>query len=80
MAPGIPHGAWRVAGQRESAGEAGVDERDLRRRRREAVVIHEGDGAIGREDVYMRDEEGRMGAGNERRRAEELLEVLMRLA
>jgi hypothetical protein len=33
---------------------------DLRRRRREAVVIHDGDvdRPIGQEDVYMRDEDG----------------------
>ncbi|KAJ4287246.1 hypothetical protein N0V90_012644 [Kalmusia sp. IMI 367209] len=35
-------------------------ERDLRRRRREAMVINEGDRPISQEDVWMRDGEGRM--------------------
>lgn len=39
-----------------------ADSADLRRRRREAVIIHDGemDRPIGVEDVYMRDPEGRM--------------------
>jgi hypothetical protein len=44
----------------ERAEELGVGERDLRRRRREAVVINEGDRPISQEDVYMRDADGRM--------------------
>ncbi|KAF1835425.1 hypothetical protein BDW02DRAFT_638609 [Decorospora gaudefroyi] len=43
-------------------GQAGGSERDVRRRRREAMVIHDGDGAVGREDVYMRDQAGRMNS------------------
>ena len=41
----------------------GVDpeERDLRRRRREAMVINEGDRPITQDDVFMRDGEGWMG-------------------
>jgi hypothetical protein len=45
----------------------GVDEMDLRRRRREAVVIHDGDvdRPIGAGDVYMRDEDGDLHARGE---------------
>ncbi|KAF2622724.1 hypothetical protein BU25DRAFT_401962 [Macroventuria anomochaeta] len=43
--------------EREDAGE---DERDARRRRREAVVIHDGEGRVGEGDVWMRDREGVM--------------------
>jgi len=50
-------GRWRVVERREreqmDEGARSVRE-DLRRRRREAVVIHDGEGAIGSEDVYMR--------------------------
>lgn len=37
-----------------------LEERDLRRRRREAMVINEGDRPISQDDVWMRDGEGRM--------------------
>jgi hypothetical protein len=37
-----------------------LEERDLRRRRREAMVINEGDRPISQEDVWMRDVQGRM--------------------
>lgn len=43
---------------REITGE---EEREARRRRREAVVIHEGEGSVGRADVWMRDREGVLG-------------------
>ncbi len=36
------------------------EERDARRRRREAVVIHDGEGRVGEGDVWMRDREGVM--------------------
>ncbi|KAL6711800.1 hypothetical protein ACN47E_002843 [Coniothyrium glycines] len=78
VAPRSGRGAWRLVGDARRGGEE--QERDLRRRRREAVVIHEGSGAIGQGDLYMRDEEGTMGMGDERRGTEELLEDLMRLA
>ncbi|KAH9879250.1 hypothetical protein J1614_002689 [Plenodomus biglobosus] len=50
---------WRLVGNVERDGqERGVGaeerEREVRRRRREAVVIHDGEGAIGSQDVYMR--------------------------
>ncbi|KAF3001364.1 hypothetical protein E8E13_006428 [Curvularia kusanoi] len=45
---------------REILGHEGEEERDARRRRREAVVIHEGEGRIGEGDVWMRDREGVM--------------------
>lgn len=41
--------------------EDSVEERDLRRRRREAMVLHEGDRPVSQEDVWMRDGEGRFG-------------------
>ena len=47
---------------REITGQlAGEEEREARRRRREAVVIHEGDGRVGQGDVWMRDREGVLG-------------------
>lgn len=36
------------------------EERDVRRRRREAVVVHDGEGRVGEGDVWMRDREGVM--------------------
>ncbi|CAI6283978.1 unnamed protein product [Periconia digitata] len=36
----------------------GVEERDLRRRRREAMVLNEGDRPVSEEDVWMRDRDG----------------------
>jgi len=33
----------------------------LRRRRREAMVLHEGNRPVSQEDVWMRDGEGRFG-------------------
>jgi hypothetical protein len=46
---------------RERVAEGGAAaERDLRRRRREAVIIHDSDRPLSHEDVYMRDTEGRM--------------------
>ncbi|KAF1946248.1 hypothetical protein EJ02DRAFT_367504 [Clathrospora elynae] len=57
-----PRGAWRLM-ERQAVYEQGVSpERDLRRRRREAIVIHDGEGAVGSEDVYMRNQAGRMGS------------------
>lgn len=42
----------RMRGVRQVGSASSVE---VRRRRREAVVIHEGSGAIGEGDVYMRD-------------------------
>lgn len=56
--------AWEVGAggrAREGVGEEGEEERDARRRRREAVVIHDGEGRVGEGDVWMRDREGVMG-------------------
>lgn len=63
-----PREGWRVheAPVPMLSGGAGeADDLDLRRRRREAVVIHDGDvdRPVGREDVYMRDEAGEMDVG-----------------
>lgn len=44
-----------------------LEERDLRRRRREAMVINEGDRPISQEDVWMRDGEGRMSTEEQAR-------------
>lgn len=52
--PAVPRGL------RESVQEDGEEERDARRRRREAVVIHDGEGRVGEGDVWMRDREGVM--------------------
>jgi hypothetical protein len=50
--------------ERQSANDGGGgSERDVRRRRREAVVIHDGEGVVGSEDLFMRDQEGRMDVG-----------------
>ncbi|KAF2270600.1 hypothetical protein CC78DRAFT_611486 [Lojkania enalia] len=49
------------------------EERDLRRRRREAIVINEGDRPVSQEDVYMRDSGGQINS-------EEVAEGLQRLA
>lgn len=37
-----------------------TEERDLRRRRREAIIVNEGDRPVSNEDVWMRDDMGRM--------------------
>src|SRR5689334_9959864 len=66
----IAHSEPRRAGVRNH--EEGDEERDLRRRRREAVVINEGDRPISEGDVYMRDVTGDMTQ-------EEFVEGLQRL-
>ncbi|KAJ8107420.1 hypothetical protein OPT61_g8880 [Boeremia exigua] len=53
----------RVRDSLRESLESGRDveeERDVRRRRREAVVIHDGEGRVGEGDVWMRDREGVM--------------------
>lgn len=55
-------GAVAVREPREPLREiTGEEEREARRRRREAVVIHEGEGSVGHADVWMRDREGVLG-------------------
>ncbi|KAF2253131.1 hypothetical protein BU26DRAFT_515505 [Trematosphaeria pertusa] len=49
---------WLRSGTRNH--ERDPEERDLRRRRREAMVINEGDRPISQQDVWMRDGDGRM--------------------
>ena len=44
---------WDVVQPRMGGGS----QDEVRRRRREAMVISDGDGLIGRDDVYMRDPE-----------------------
>jgi hypothetical protein len=58
---------------REHTSEAAL-ERDLRRRRREAMVINEGDRPVSQEDVYMRDRSGRMSSELEREARESMEE------
>jgi hypothetical protein len=60
LAPRLPRDGWRLHEPPLNTPQGGVDAQDLRRRRREAVVIHDGDvdRPIGQEDVYMRDEDG----------------------
>ncbi|KAH7399499.1 hypothetical protein BKA66DRAFT_565569 [Pyrenochaeta sp. MPI-SDFR-AT-0127] len=80
--PPRPRGSWRLLGQRDWNVQRDTTERDLRRRRREAMVIHEGDEPLSRDDVYMRDRTGRISSdsarpGNERTQSEELLNELL---
>ncbi|KAF2442276.1 hypothetical protein P171DRAFT_417293 [Karstenula rhodostoma CBS 690.94] len=82
--PATPQ-AHRLGSRREWLREApsraalngGLEERDLRRRRREAMVINEGDRPITQEDVWMRDGEGRMGT-EERERPRTAFEAWQR--
>lgn len=58
---------WRRGDDQERARSRGnrlgdPEERALRRRRREAMVINEGDRPVSQQDVYMRDDEGIMSA------------------
>ncbi|KAF2707595.1 hypothetical protein K504DRAFT_458093 [Pleomassaria siparia CBS 279.74] len=46
--------------ERRGGLDDSVEERDLRRRRREAMVINEGDRPVSLDDVWMRDGDGRM--------------------
>lgn len=77
--PRTSRGSWRLVGRRGGLQQGNVSEREVRRRRREAVVIHDGDGAIGNEDVYMRDQQGWMSAEMSSREFEGELEQLERL-
>ena len=62
-APQTPGSGWTLMERQGTAtGLGGASERDVRRRRREAMVISDGEGMIGSEQVWMRDqEEGDMG-------------------
>lgn len=51
---------WLRAGTAREHVNRDPEERDLRRRRREAMVINEGDRPLSQQDVWMRDGEGRM--------------------
>lgn len=51
---------WLRGGTGVGRRGVSIEERDLRRRRREAMVIHEGDRPISQEDVWMRREGGEM--------------------
>lgn len=58
LAPRTPRGGWRLMESRAQVGMGGGSEREVRRRRREAMVISDGEGAMGSEDVFMRDQDG----------------------
>lgn len=58
LAPRTPRGGWRLMESRAQASGAGGSERDVRRRRREAMVISDGEGAIAGEDLFIGDQEG----------------------
>lgn len=58
LAPRMPRGGWRLMESRAQAGDVGSSERDVRRRRREAMVISDGEGGIESDDVFMRHQEG----------------------
>ncbi|XP_014558428.1 hypothetical protein COCVIDRAFT_94311 [Bipolaris victoriae FI3] len=58
LAPRIPRGGWRLMESRAQVGGVGSSERDVRRRRREAVVISDGEGTIASRGVFARDHEG----------------------
>jgi hypothetical protein len=50
--------------ERQDGNEGEADsERDVRRRRREAVVIHDGEGMIGSGDEFMRGQEAMLNIG-----------------
>ncbi|KAL5460805.1 hypothetical protein PMIN06_002559 [Paraphaeosphaeria minitans] len=53
---------WLRGGEGSTRGalSGDLEERELRRRRREAMVINEGDRPFSQEDVWMRDGDGRM--------------------
>ncbi len=56
-----PQRLVRVVGSHARTGvNRDPEERDLRRRRREAMVLNEGDRPVSQQDVWMRDGEGRM--------------------
>lgn len=57
---GAARSEWLRAIPRRDGGGRDPEERDLRRRRREAVVINEGDRPFSQEDVFMRDGDGGM--------------------
>ncbi|ORY09444.1 hypothetical protein BCR34DRAFT_602833 [Clohesyomyces aquaticus] len=71
--------AQRARNRQITEDEISVEERELRRRRREAMVINEGDRPVSQEDVWMRDGSGRMST-EEARDPRELYEDLRRLA
>lgn len=56
LAPCTPRGGWRLMESRAQPGDMGGSERDVRRRRREAMVISDGEGGLAED--FMRDHEG----------------------
>lgn len=51
----MEHAGWDEVIPRPRRGSVrGMSEQELRRRRREAVVIHDGERPVGEEDVFMR--------------------------
>ncbi|KAJ4345758.1 uncharacterized protein N0V89_011893 [Didymosphaeria variabile] len=58
---------WLREGPTRLGLDGDIEERDLRRRRREAMVINEGDRPVSQEDVWMRDGEGRLSTEEQAR-------------
>lgn len=58
-------GEGAAGNARDLLGGRDPVERDLRRRRREAMVLNEGDRPVSQEDVWMRDGEGRLAIEEE---------------
>jgi hypothetical protein len=67
----VPGWAPNTARYPGPPGTRDAAERDLRRRRREAMVLNEGDRPVGQEDVFMRDTEGRLSMDETSRPTEE---------
>lgn len=57
LAPRTPRGGWRLMESRAQTGGVGGSEREVRRRRREAMVISDGEGGIASGDLFMGDQE-----------------------
>jgi hypothetical protein len=55
LPPQTQRGGWRLMERQGANHENGGSERDVRRRRREAVVIHDGEGVVGDEDIPLYD-------------------------
>jgi hypothetical protein len=58
LPPRPQRGGWRLLERQGGHEGSGGSEQDVRRRRREAMVIHDGEGAIGGDDVFMQSQEG----------------------
>lgn len=71
------HGNATGLGRTARSQREGVDEQQLRRRRREAVVVNEGDRPISQDDIIQADGSGRLSR-RDARAAELALETIAR--